>query len=172
MELIVNVAENWGIGYENRLLVSIPADLRRFRQLTEGKTVILGRKTLETFPGGRPLKNRTNIVLTANPDFSAGGAIIVHSRDELLRSISAMPSEQLCVIGGASVYRMLLDYCDAARITKTYVNCKADAFFPNLDELANWKISSQSEILEENGVRFQYVDYVNLTPEALPANRK
>lgn len=168
MELIVNVTKNWGIGFENRLLVSISADLRRFRQLTEGKTVILGRKTLETFPGGRPLKNRTNIILTANPDFAAEGAQIVHSAQELLAALRVLPREELCVIGGASVYRLLLDYCDAARVTKTDAVCPADAFFPNLDETENWKIVERSEMQEENGLRFQYIDYVNSTPRAFP----
>lgn len=168
MELIVNVTENWGIGLENRLLVSISADLRRFRQLTEGKTVILGRRTLETFPGGRPLKNRRNILLTANPDFRAEGAEIVHSEQELFAVLRTLPREELCVIGGASVYRLLLDYCDAARVTKTGLVCKADAFFPDLDAAENWRIAAQSEMQEENGLRFRYIDYVNLTPKAFP----
>lgn len=168
MELIVNVTENWGIGLENRLLVSISADLRRFRQLTEGKTVILGRRTLETFPGGRPLKNRRNILLTANPDFRAEGAEIVHSEQELFAILRTLPREELCVIGGASVYRLLLDYCDAARVTKTGLVCNADAFFPDLDAAENWRIAAQSELQEENGLRFRYVDYVNLTPKAFP----
>lgn len=168
MELIVNVTENWGIGLENRLLVSISADLRRFRQLTEGKTVILGRRTLETFPGGRPLKNRRNILLTANPDFRAEGAEIVHSEQELFVVLRTLPREELCVIGGASVYRLLLDYCDAARVTKTGLVCNADAFFPDLDAAENWRIAAQSEMQEENGLRFRYVDYVNLTPKAFP----
>lgn len=169
MELIVNVTENWGIGFENRLLVSISADLRRFRQLTTGKTVVLGRKTLETFPGGKPLKNRTNIILTANPAYQAEGAQIAHGTDELFALLRAQAHTDICVIGGASVYRLLLDYCDAARVTKTYVNCKADAFLPNLDAMENWTIQEKSEMLEENGLRFQYIDYVNLTPKALPA---
>lgn len=168
MELIVNVTKNWGIGFENRLLVSISADLRRFRQLTEGKTVILGRRTLETFPGGRPLKNRRNILLTANPDFRAEGTEIVHSEQELFALLRTLPREELCVIGGASVYRLLLDYCDAARVTKTEFVCSADAFFPELDAAENWRVAAQSEMQEEHGLRFRYVDYVNLTPKAFP----
>ncbi len=168
MELVVNVTENWGIGFENRLLVSISADLRRFRELTTGKTVVLGRKTLETFPNGKPLKNRTNIILTANPEYRAEGALIAHGTDELFALLRAQAREQICVIGGASVYRLLLDYCDTARVTKTYVNLKADAFFPNLDALDNWHVSETSEIYEENGIRFQYVDYVNSSLKPLP----
>ncbi len=164
MELIVNVTENWGIGFENQLLVSISADLRRFRELTTGKTVILGRKTLETFPGGRPLKNRTNIVLTTNPAFEAEGAKIMHSMEELFAAMRAC-EEELCLIGGASLYEQLLDYCEVARVTKTYVNLAADRFFPNLDEKENWNISARSEMMEENGVQFQYIDYVNSNPK-------
>ena len=166
MELIVNVSENWGIGFEDKLLVSVSADLKRFRALTGGKTVILGRKTLSTFPGGRPLKNRTNIVLTSDRDFAAEDAVIVHDTDELFAELRKRPREELYVIGGASVYKLLLDYCDAARVTKTYVNLKADRFLPDLDAMQNWQIKEKSEIFEENGVRFQYIDYVNLTPRA------
>lgn len=169
MELIVNVTENWGIGFENRLLVSISADLRRFRQLTEGKTVILGRKTLATFPGGRPLKNRVNLVLTTDPSFAAGDAVIVPSEQALFQALRQYPRDSLCVIGGASVYRLLLDYCDTARVTRTFVRPEADAFFPDLDARENWRAATHSEIQEENGLRFQYIDYVNLTPKEFPA---
>ena len=168
MELIVNVTENWGIGFENRLLVSISADLRRFRQLTEGKTVILGRRTLETFPGGRPLKNRTNIVLTTDRAFQADGAVIVHSAQELFSALRGYPQDALCVIGGASVYRLLLPYCALARVTRTAAKPAADAFFPDLDALESWRIAAASEVMEENGLQFQYVDYVNSSPLALP----
>ena len=140
MDLIVNVTENWGIGCQGRLLVSISADLRRFRQLTEGRVVILGRKTLETFPGGRPLKNRTNIILTTNPDFHAVGAVAVHSEQALFELLRQYPCESLCVIGGASVYRLLLPYCDTARVTKTLTTVPADAFFPDLDAMESWHI--------------------------------
>ena len=140
MDLIVNVTENWGIGCQGRLLVSISADLRRFRQLTEGRVVILGRKTLETFPGGRPLKNRTNIILTTNPDFHAVGAVAVHSEQALFELLRQYPRESLCVIGGASVYRLLLPYCDTARVTRTLTTVPADAFFPDLDAMESWRV--------------------------------
>lgn len=130
MDLIVNVTENWGIGCQGRLLVSISADLRRFRQLTEGRVVILGRKTLETFPGGRPLKNRTNIILTTNPDFHAVGAVAVHSEQALFELLRQYPRESLCVIGGASVYRLLLPYCDTARVTKTLTTVPGGRLLP------------------------------------------
>ena len=103
MNCIVNVTENWGIGLENELLVSISADLKRFRQLTTGQTVILGRKTLATFPGGNPLKNRDNLVLSTNAALDIPGAVVCHDLDSLLERCRAIPQENLWVIGGASV---------------------------------------------------------------------
>ena len=165
MELIVNVTENWGIGYRDGLLVRISADLRRFRALTEGKTVILGRKTLETFPGGRPLKNRRNLILSANPDFCAEGAEVVRSLDELRAALR--PDEEAAVIGGASVYGLLLPYCETAHVTKTLTELPADRFFPNLDADENWEKTEESEIFEENGIRFRYVTYRSRSPRKL-----
>lgn len=162
MELIVNVSANWGIGMGDRLLVAIRADLRRFRELTLGKTVILGRKTLQTFPGGRPLKGRHNLILSANPDLHVPGAEVVHSIGELSAALS--PEEEAVVIGGESVYRRLLPYCGRARVTKSYVNFPADRFFPNLDLLPNWQVEAEGALLDEDGVQFQYIDYVNLSP--------
>lgn len=165
MELVVNVTENWGIGMENNLLVTISADLKRFRQLTTGRTVILGRKTLDTFPGGRPLKNRRNLIFSGNPAYSVEGAEVVHTLDELKAVLQ--PGEPVSVIGGASIYELLLPYCRTARVTKTLLTVPADRFFPNLDALPNWQRTDASDILEENGIRFQYVDYVNTNPLSL-----
>lgn len=159
MELIVNVTENWGIGMGEHLLVTIHSDLKRFRSLTIGKTVVLGRKTLMTFPGGRPLKNRRNIILSRDQDFSVEGAEVVHNEKELFSIIKE--NEDVAVIGGESIYRLLLPYCSRARITKTYVTLPADRFFPNLDVLPNWSIESSEERLEEDGITFQYIDYMN-----------
>ena len=167
MNLVVNVTENWGIGFENNLLVTISADLKRFRSLTMGKTVILGRKTLETFPGGRPLKGRRNLILSTNPDYRPDGAEVFRSMDDLLAELRKLDPETVCVIGGASVYEALLPYCRTAQVTKTYVNCQADRFFPDLDAMDNWEIEKVYDIEEENGIRFQYVDYVNNSPLAL-----
>ena len=164
MNCIVNVTEDWGIGLENQLLVAISADLKRFRQLTTGKVVILGRKTLDTFPGGKPLKNRTNLVLSTRPDFAPEGAIVAHTLEELLTLARRYPRDDLCVIGGASVYEALLPYCDHAQITRTFRTLPADRFFPNLDALPNWSLTAASEIMEENGISFQYLDYVNSAP--------
>lgn len=163
MELVVNVSENWGIGYQGNLLVSISADLKRFRQLTTGKTVILGRKTLSTFPGSRPLKNRRNLILSSSMK-AVEGAEVYPDLPALLEAIRGLDTETISVIGGASVYEALLPYCHKAYITKTYGTYPTDTFFPNLDEMENWVVENTQEVLEENGVKFQYVDYVNQNP--------
>ena len=166
MELIVNVSADWGIGRNNELLVSLHADLKRFREITSGHTVILGRKTLQTFPGGRPLKNRRNIILSTSPTYIVEGAEVAHSLAEVFSLIS--PEEMCYVIGGESVYRLLLPYCTRALVTKSYGSFAADRFFPDLDADPNWQIEAKYEMLEENGVSFQYIDYVNLSPLPIP----
>lgn len=159
MFAVVNVTENWGIGRNDRLLLSIRADLRRFRELTEGKTVILGRKTLETFPHARPLKNRRNLILSRMPSFSVDGAEVFGTLDDLFSAVDRL--QEVAVIGGASVYAALLDRCERVYLTKTFVTLPADRFFPDLDALPNWEVEHVSAVMEENGIRFQFVDYVN-----------
>ena len=153
MNAIVAVSENGSIGKDNNLLFRISADLKRFKELTSGHTVIMGRKTLQSLPGGRGLPNRRNIVITHDPDFTAERAEVVHSIDEAL----ALADEDAFVIGGASIYRAMLPYCDKVYLTRVYAHADADAFFPALDD---WQIVQESEIMEENGLRFQYIDYV------------
>ena len=140
MNIIVAVDKNWAIGKDNKLLVSIPADMKMFRQETTGKVVVMGRKTLESFPNGLPLKNRTNIVLTGNKDYNVKDAIIVHTVEELLEEIKKYPSEEVYCIGGDSVYKQLLPYCDTAHVTKIDFAYEADSYFPNLDEMPEWKV--------------------------------
>ena len=159
MNLIVAVDKNWAIGKEDKLLVSIPADMKMFRQETTGKVVILGRKTLATFTGGLPLKNRTNIILTGNRDFRAKDAVIVHSIEELLEEIKKYPSEDVYCIGGESVYRQLLPYCDTAHVTKVDFAYEADRYFPNLDEMPEWKITARSEEQTYFDLEYEFVKY-------------
>lgn len=159
MNLIVAVDKNWAIGCNNELLVSIPADMKFFRQTTTGKVVVMGRKTLESFPNKSPLKNRTNIVLTANPDYKADGAVIVHSVDELLEELKKYDSEDVYVIGGDSIYRQLLPYCDLAHVTKIDHAYQADAFFPNLDEMPQWEIIDDSEEQTYFDLEYQFLLY-------------
>ena len=145
MNLIAAVDENWAIGYQNKLLTSIPEDMKFFRETTTGKVVVMGRKTLESFPGKKPLKNRTNIILTKNPSYQVEGAVMVHDLDELHKELEKYNSEDIFVIGGESIYRLLLDECDTAYITKIAYQYTADAYFPNLDEKKEWKIVKTSE---------------------------
>lgn len=155
MNLIVAVDKNWAIGMSNKLLVTIPNDQKHFREETLGKVVVLGRKTLATFPGGLPLQGRTNIILTTNPDFKAKDAIIVHSEEELLEELKQYKKEEIYIIGGDSVYHMMLPYCDTAHITKIDHAYEADTFFPNLDEDPQWQITADSE--EQTYFNLEYV---------------
>ena len=145
MNLIAAVDENWAIGKNNQLLVSIPADMKFFRTTTTGKVVVMGRKTLESFPNGLPLKNRTNIVLTHDKSYKVKDAIIVYSMDELWEELKKYDSDDPYVIGGESIYRQLVDACDVAHITKIDFAYDADAYFPNLDEKTDWELTADSE---------------------------
>ena len=145
MKAILAADKNWGIGYNNHLLVSIPSDMKFFRQTTTGKVVVMGRKTLESFPNGMPLKNRTNIVLTGNQNYQVKDAIVVHSEDELMEELKKYDTDDVYVIGGESVYRMMLPYCDTAYVTKIDRAFQADTFFPNLDEMDEWVMTEEGE---------------------------
>ena len=145
MNLIAAVDKNWAIGLKNKLLVRIPDDQRFFRETTTGKVVVMGRKTLESFPNGLPLKNRTNIVLTRDRGYEAKGAIVVHSLEELQKELEHYSSQDVYIIGGESIYRQMLPYCDVAHITKIDYAYEADSWFPNLDETEEWEIVADSE---------------------------
>ena len=145
MNLIANVDENWAIGKNNQLLVKIPADMKFFRETTTGKVVVMGRKTLESFPNGQPLKNRTNIVLTKDRNYRVKDAIVVYSMDELHEELAKYDSEDIFIIGGESIYRQLVDECNVAHITKVDYAYDADAYFPNLDKKPEWQITQDSE---------------------------
>lgn len=144
MNLIVSADENWGIGSRNQLLVRIPDDMRFFREMTEGKVVVMGRKTRESLPNGT-LADRINIVLTHDPNYKAGSAVIVHSLEELHQELERYNTNDVFVIGGSSVYRQLLDECDTAHVTKIDFAYSADAYFPNLDEDPKWELAAESE---------------------------
>ena len=145
MNLILSADNNWAIGKDNKLLVRIPADMKFFRETTTGKVVVMGRKTLESFPNGLPLKNRINIVLTKNLSYQVKDAIVVHSKEELDQELKKYNSDDIYVIGGGSVYEMLLKECDIAHVTKINYTYEADTFFPNLDEDPDWEIVADSE---------------------------
>lgn len=145
MNCIVAVDENWAIGYKNELLVRIPADQKFFRQETTGKVVVLGRKTLETFPQGRPLPNRTNIIVSTKQDYEVKDAIVVHSIEELLEELKKYDTNDVYIIGGDSIYKQMLPYCDTAHVTKIDRVYEADTYFPNLDEMEEWEITADSD---------------------------
>ena len=162
MNAIVVVDSHWAIGCEGRLLFSLPTDMKRFRALTLNGTVILGRKTLDTFPGGRPLPKRRNIVITRNLDFDREDCEIAGSPQAALELAAGTPEDQLWVIGGGSVYTALLPKCKRVYLTMVDAAAKeADTFFPNLDKLPGWKVESTSEPVEENGVTYRFINYVN-----------
>ncbi|HAV00509.1 MAG TPA: diacylglycerol kinase [Lachnospiraceae bacterium] len=145
MNLIAAVDNNWAIGHKGKLLVTIPADHKRFREMTTGKVVVLGRKTMDTFPGGQPLKNRTNIILSRNPEYRVKDALSASSVEELLQLVKDYPDEDVFIIGGESIYGAMIEHCDTAYITKINYSYAADAYFPKLSELPGWELSSESE---------------------------
>ncbi len=156
MTAIVCVDKNWAIGKENRLLFHISADLRRFKRLTTGRTVVMGRNTLLSLPGARPLPNRRNIVVSTTMA-PREGVEVARSAGEAAR----LAGEDAVLIGGAQLYRALLPRCECVRVTQVDAAAEgADAFFPNLDAAPDWAVETAGEWQEENGLRFRYVDYV------------
>ncbi len=159
MNVIVAVDNNWAIGCKGGLLVRIPNDHKAFRQETAGKVVVLGRKTLETFPQGMPLADRTNIILSGNPAYRVKGAVVVHSLEELLDELKKYRDEEIYIIGGESVYRMMLPYCDTAHVTKIDHAYEADAHFPDLDASGEWEITADSEEQTYFDIAYRFVKY-------------
>ena len=155
MNLIVAVDKNWAIGLKGDLLVSIPQDMKFFRETTKGKVVAMGRKTLESFPNGLPLKNRVNIVLTSDKDYNGRGAIVVHTIEDMVKELQKYNEEDIFVIGGETIYRQLLPYCDKAYITKIDHAYHADTYFPNLDNDPEWEMTQISD--EQTYFDLEYV---------------
>lgn len=167
MHAIVNVSLQWGIGSENNLLVRIRTDMRRFRALTTDHTIIVGRKTLETFPEGKPLPNRENVVFTRDTAFAADHAHIVHDLSDLSRIIAERDADTVYVCGGEQIYRLLLPYCSDALVTLTYTSKKADHYFPNLNLMPNWVLTEVGEKQYENELAFRFLKYVNTDVQML-----
>lgn len=159
MNLIVAVDKNWAIGYKNDLLVKIPADQRFFREETTGKVVIMGRKTLESFPQKQPLKNRKNIVITTDRNYKVKDAVVVHSIEEALKEVEGVPTEDVYVIGGATIYEQMMQYCDVAHVTKIDYAYQADTFFPNLDEMPEWQVVADSEEQTYYDLEYYFLRY-------------
>ncbi|MEA4973502.1 Dihydrofolate reductase [bioreactor metagenome] len=159
MKMIAAADKNWAIGNKGELLTQLSGDMKFFRSKTAGNVVILGRKTLSTFPGGKPLKNRENIVLTTNEEFDGQGAVIVHSVEELLEYAKRFDDGDVYVIGGESVYSQLIQYCDTAYITKFDKEFEADVYIENLDKSEEWFLDEESEPIEEKGICYHFCTY-------------
>lgn len=157
MEAIVAVYSDWGIGCDGTQPVVLKADRAHFRELTRDAAVIVGRRTLGDFPGGKPLKGRYNIVVTRQ-DVQIEGARVVHSTEEALAA--AAERERCLVIGGASIYRQFFPYMDKIHITKIDLAPRSDSYFPDLDAEAAWRLSEEGPWQEENGLRYQFCTYV------------
>lgn len=160
MNMIVAVDSNWAIGHKGKLLVSIPEDMQFFRRETTGKVVVMGRKTLESFPNGLPLKNRVNVVITKDNEYNVKDAIICHSIEEALEVLKQYNDEDIYVIGGESVYRQFLPYCSVAHVTKINYSYDADTYFPNLDEMDEWTIEESSDERTYFDLEYEFVKYV------------
>lgn len=161
MRAIVAVDKNWGIGYQGKLLKSIPADMKFFKKMTLGKIVIMGRETYESLPQKKPLKDRVNIVLTKQLSFKDDRVKVCNSIEELLTIIEKYPLEDVFVIGGASVYAQLLSYCTEVYVTKINIEAKADRYLTNLDKEKAWEVFSSSEVDIYDFVGYNFVTYKN-----------
>ena len=159
MHIIVAADKNWAIGRNNELLVRISNDMKNFRRLTEGNVVVMGRKTLESFPGGRPLKNRINIVLTRNEAYHPEGVTVCRSREETLKLLNAYAPEDVFILGGGMIYREFLADCEKAYVTHIFADFEADTDFPNLDADPAWHLAETGERREDNGIFYEFRVY-------------
>ena len=159
MQIIVAADKNWAIGKNGDLLWHLPEDMKFFREKTTGNVVVMGRKTLDSFPGGKPLKNRINLVLSANPEFSREGVSVVRSIDEALEYLQAYGPEQIFIIGGGRIYREFLPYCDKAYVTRVEQEFEADTYFPDLDADEGWELCEQGERREHEGLSYAFTTY-------------
>lgn len=159
MNIIAAVDRNWAIGNKNALLVKIPRDQKLFFEMTQGKVVVMGRRTLESLPQKQPLKNRVNIVLSSDKDYFVKGATVVHSLEELFCELEQYESSDVFVAGGETVYRQLLPYCDTAHITRIDYAYEADAYFPRLDELPEWELAADSEEQTYFDLEYYFLQY-------------
>ncbi len=161
MKAIVVVDKNWNIGREGDLLVHLPGDLKYYKEKTEGHVILIGRKTLESFPGQKPLPNRTNIVLTNNKNFTHNIATVCVGMDSLREELKKYDSDEIWVSGGECIYNLFLDECDEVYVTKIFEEFEADKSFRNLDKDDNFELVKESEIREERGLKYQFTVYKN-----------
>ena len=160
MKAIVAVDRKWGIGKKNGLLFSLPADMNYFKEKTTGKVVVMGSNTLKSFPNGKPLKNRTNIVLYQNGE-KRDDCVVVGSLSELSEELKKYEKDDVFIIGGAMFYKTMLPYCDEVFVTKVDADGEAEVFFENLDQKKEWKLLSESEKVNTNGYDIKFTVYKN-----------
>lgn len=161
MNAIAAVSLDWGIGRENDLLFHIGEDMKRFRALTLGGTVIMGRKTLDSMPGGDPLPRRRNIVLTRQKEIARAGVETAASVEEVLSLVAGEDPEKVWVIGGGEIYRQMLPYCRLCYLTRVYARPESDAFFPDLDTLPQWQVLRSGAIVSDGTLDYQFIEYIN-----------
>lgn len=159
MIIIAHASKNWGIGKDNDLMFRLPQDMKFFRETTSGSVVIMGRKTLESFPNQKPLPNRVNIVITKNSDFAPEGVIVAHSAEEAANIAKEYTDRKVFVIGGAMIYNLMLPYCSKALITKVFADSDADTFIHNFDADSDWELFSQSDDIADNGYTIRFCEY-------------
>lgn len=158
MKAIVAVDKKWGIGKNNDLLFNLPLDMKFFRETTMGKVIVMGSNTLKSFPGGKPLPKRTNVVLFPGGE-EREDCIVMQSLDELLEHLKSYPSEDVFVVGGAMFYKTMLPYCDTVYVTKVDADGEATHFYPNLDEHPDWMCQTEGEPQETNGYLIRFCTY-------------
>lgn len=161
MKIIVAVDLNWGIGCDGKLLQHIPEDMKFFKEKTIGNVVVMGRETFESLPGKNPLKDRVNIVLSRDRSFKDDRLIICNSIEDTLKELQKYENNKVFIIGGETIYKQFLPYCDELYITKIQNEYKADRFFPNVDIMSDWELIKESEVKEYNNVRYVFSTYIN-----------
>ncbi len=164
MNAIVAVDKRWGIGKNNDLLFKLPEDMKFFRKMTMGKIIVMGSNTLKSFPGSKPLPDRTNVVLYPGGE-NREDCKVVQNLEELKDYLKNFPSEDIFIVGGAMFYSTMIDYCDRAYITKVDADGGATHFFKNLDEILSWEIKEQSEEIETGGYKIKFTVYKNREPK-------
>ena len=156
MDLIVAVYDDWGIGKDGTQPIALSTDRKFFREMTRGAMVIVGRRTIEDFPGKKPLPGRVNVALTRS-NVEIPGFTVCHSPEEAAEL--AKTAEKAMVIGGGSIYRQMLPFCDRAVITKVHVTPESDTYFPNLDEASDWELAQILQSGEEDGIAYEMCIY-------------
>lgn len=159
MKAIVVVDRNWGIGRDGDLLVHLPGDLAYYKEKTLGNVIVMGRKTLESLPGGKPLPGRENIILTGNPEYCNDECEVCCGMNELISRLEEYDDDTIFISGGASLYDQMMQYCDTVYVTQIDDEFEADRYFPRIDQSDEFKLSWEGEEREDNGVRYRFTRY-------------